>query len=96
MLNDIEITVKDKDHIHTFHSGVKAYIFHTGIYDCVLTVFGIDGLLEYVELVFDCYIADDNSTNVGALADYIAENYLSVKELSPRAVPDKYYIEGEH
>ena len=96
MLTDIEVTVKYKNHIHTFHSGVKAYIFHTGIYDEILTIYGIDGLLEYVDFVFDCYVADDNKTNVGALADYIAENYMSIKELSPRSVLNKFYIEGDY
>ena len=39
----------------------------------------------------DCYIADDNHTPLGALADYIATNWQKLKKLGRTDVLKKFY-----
>jgi hypothetical protein len=55
-----------------FKQGSKAFILHTGIENDIDKKYGMQELRDYVSFVHDCYIADDNHTPLGALADYIA------------------------
>lgn len=86
--------VRYKENEYSFRSGVAAYIFHAGI----LNDMGkrkADILLEYVDLVYDCYISDVNNTNLGKLADYIAENWKSLRKTDRYAILEKYYSEAD-
>ena len=78
-------------HTFTFEQGSKAYIFHTGVYNDIDKKYGIKGLLAYVNFVHDCYIADDNHTPLGALADYVATNWQKLKKLGRTDVLKKFY-----
>ena len=74
-----------------YKQGSKAYIFHTGIYNDIGKKYGIKGLREYIEFVHDCYIADDNHTPLGTLADYVATNWQTLKKLGRTDVLKKFY-----
>ena len=78
-------------HTFTFEQGSKAYIFHTGIYNDIDKKYGIKGLLAYVNFVHDCYIADDNHTPLGTLADYIASKWKKLKNKERYDVLNEFY-----
>lgn len=89
----IEITYNDK--IYAFEYGSQAYIFHTGIYNDMDEKYGIDGLLEYVAKVHDCYLSDSYRTPLGELCDYAAENWNEIKPLGRYEILEKFYTEIE-
>ena len=74
-----------------FKQGSKAFILHAGIENEIDEKFGIQGLRKYTNFVHDCYLADINNTPLGALADYIAENYEELKDKGRYEVLDKFY-----
>ncbi len=45
-------------------------------------------------LVSECYLKDDNATPLGALADYIAEHWLEVKDLPRRKILELFYTKN--
>ncbi len=55
--------------------------------------YGKRGLLQYVSLVQDCYLADSNRTPLGEFADYVARNWKYVKELGRYTILEKFYTE---
>lgn len=78
-MDDIKITVTYKDKEYTFDFGSQAYIFHTGIYKG-MDKRGEDVLSEYVSVVHECYLKDSNRTNLGELADYIADYWDAISK----------------
>jgi len=50
-------------------------------------------LLDYIELVRECYVKDDNPTPLGHLADFIAENWDKVDLLTRREILTLFYEE---
>ena len=77
-----------------FKQGSKAFIFHSGIYNQIDKKYGSKGLREYVDFVHDCYIADDNHTPLGALADYIATHWKKIKDKGRYDVLEEFYEKG--
>ena len=88
---ELKFTVTYGKHTFTFAQGAKAYIFHTGIYNDIDKKYGIKGLLAYVNFVHDCYIADDNHTPLGALADFIASKWKKLKNKERYDVLNEFY-----
>lgn len=95
-MTDVKFTVNYKAETYVFDYGVKAYIFHTGIYWELDDKYGLDVLLEYTDYIFDCYISDSNRTPVGALADYIAEHWERYRNVGVRTALDDFYIHGDY
>ncbi len=93
MTEDVQIIIRYKDWVYNFTSGAEAYIFHTGILNGVDKKHNIDELLNYVSYVFECYLDDDNSTPLGAFADYIAVNWNTVKGKSSVEALKGFYSE---
>ena len=92
-MTDIKIQVTYKDNVYAFEYGSQAYIFHTGIYNDVDDRFGIDGLLEYVNKIHECYLSDDNRTPLGELCDYVAEHWKKVRKMSKSKILENFYEE---
>ena len=92
-MSDIRIQVTYKDKIYAFEYGSQAYIFHTGIYNEIDLNYGIDGLLEYTALVHECYLSDSNRTPLGEFCDYVAENWIEIKDMCRYEILDKFYTE---
>ena len=80
-------------HSFTYQVGSEVYIFHTGIYNNIPKKYGIKGLREYVAFVHDCYLADDNHTPLGALADYIATHWKKLKSKGRHDVLEEFYAQ---
>ena len=78
-------------HTFAFQQGSKAYIFHMGVYNNIDKKYGIKGLLNYISFVHDCYLADDNHTPLGALADFIAINWKKLKNKGRYDVLEEFY-----
>ena len=74
-----------------FKQGSKAFILHSGIYNDIDKKYGISGLREYVAFVHNCYLADDNHTPLGTLADYIATHWKKLKKKGRRNVLEEFY-----
>ena len=89
-MEDIEFKVIYNDKSYAFEYGSEAYIFHTGIYND-MEMYGIDELLKYVTFVQNCYLKDSNRTPLGSLADYIAQNWESVKNKNHYSVLADFY-----
>ena len=94
-MENIEIIINFNGQEYKFDSGVKAYIFHTGLYNDMHTLYGLDTLLDYVSVVYSCYISDCNRTNVGALGDYIAEHWKRLENKPPRKILADYYFDED-
>lgn len=71
-MTDIKVVVTYKGKEYTFDFGSQAYIFHTGVYKG-MDERGEDVFSEYVSVVHECYLKDSNRTNLGELADYVAD-----------------------
>ena len=94
MVEELNFIVTYGNHTFSFAQGSKAYIFHTGIYNGIHDKYGIDGLLEYVAFVHDCYLADDLATPLGSLADYIAIRWKKLKKKGRYDVLKDFYEKG--
>ncbi len=88
---DITFQITYQEITYRFPFGSQAYIFHTAIYNQFDARYGMDEALHFVDAVFDCYIADDNKTSLGALCDYVAENWDTVKDLARRDILAGFY-----
>ena len=85
-------TVRFGDNEYTFTEGAKALIFHAGAdSDAVKQT----DLPDFTEKVYACYITDSSDTNLLKLADYVAENWKSLRKADRYAILDKYYSEAE-
>ena len=93
MEQELELIVKYKDNEYKFEYGSEVFIFQTAIYNDINDV---EEILEIVRFAQECYLKDSNNTNLGNLADYIALNWESVKDLSVYEVLDKFYDEQEY
>ena len=93
MQDSIKFQVTYRQKTYAFSSGSEVYIFHAGIYKDMDELYGIDILLKFVELTYDCYISDSNRTPLGSLADYIAENWEQIQELSNKEIFERFYNE---
>lgn len=85
-------TVRYGDKEYTFTEGAKALIFHAGIDSGAVKQ---KDLPDFTEKVYACYITDSNDTNLLKLADYVAENWKSLRKADRYAILDKYYSEAE-
>jgi len=72
-----------------FDFGSKAFIFHTTVYRDITDA---DLILEMVELVYQCYILDDNRTPLGSLADFIIEFWDEYKDMSRSKILEEFYL----
>lgn len=88
----LKIQVIYKNKTYNFEFGSQAYIFHTGLYKGMQKR-GIKQLLKYVDFVHTCYLIDNNRTPLGALADYIADNWKQVKNQDHYSVLDEFYLQ---
>lgn len=91
MENEIRFYADYKGVIFNLSYGSEAYILQAGIYNEIDTKYGICELMNFVNLVRDCYIKDDRPTPIGALSDYIAENWEQVREMERSAILEKFY-----
>lgn len=89
MTVDIQVTYNGK--VYKFEFGSEAYIFHTALYNEMDVKYGEDVLLKFVGVVQECYLADDNRTPLGSLADFVAENWEKVKGWSKRRILEEFY-----
>ncbi len=89
----LKIAVQYKEREFNFEFGSEAYIFHTGLYKTMDTRYSIGELLDYVDFTQRCYLEDRIRTNLGALADYIADEWDEVKALCVDEVLERFYKE---
>lgn len=89
--DDFKVCVTYQGKEYPFNYGSEAYIFHTGLYNSFYDTYGPEHLLEYTAFVHNCYINDDHRTPLGALADYIAEHWTSVKNKGKHKVLREFY-----
>lgn len=88
-MNEIKIEITYNGQSFIFDDGLKAYIFHLGIVDGMLNDFGFEGLMEYVEKVYD--VAKYPSTTwVEDVAEFIAENWEKLKDSCTSRIFDRF------
>ena len=91
MQKELQFIVTYGKRTFTFTQGSQIYIFHTGVYNDMDKKYGVKGLLAYVSFVHDCYLSDSNRTPLGALADFIAENWKRLKTKGRYDVLEEFY-----
>jgi hypothetical protein len=91
MNDEIKFKATYKNKTYAFAYGSKAYIFHAGVYNGMDSKYGIKTLLQYVSLVHNCYLSDDNRTPLGAFADFVAEKWEKAKGLGKYELLDGFY-----
>ena len=90
----VKFTAEYKDKTYTFDFGYEAYIFHIALCNEFAYKYNEAELLNFVSLVGECYLKDDNATPLGALADYIADHWIEVKDLPRRKILELFYTEN--
>ncbi len=93
-MEELKFTVTYNGNTYNYTFGSEIYIFHTGIYNEMHKKYSMKTLLKYVNLVQECYLEDSNRTPLGELADYVANNWKTVKKLDVCTLLDKFYIEN--
>lgn len=78
---------------YSFEFGSEVYVFHTGIYNKIDKKYGIKELLNYVNLVHECYLNDSNRTPLGDLCDYVAQHWKKLKNKGKYEILEKFYSE---
>ena len=89
-MKDIKFQVIYNNKVYSFQFGSQVYIFHTGLYNNMQRC-NEKQLLQYVDFVHECYLRDSNRTPLGALADYVAENWEQVKLQGYYDVLEEFY-----
>ena len=83
----MKITIEYSNKIYNFEHGYETYIFCAAVNN-EFDKTHPDELKDFIFLVGECYLKDSNQTPLGALSDYIAENWDKIKHLS------RYDIDG--
>lgn len=93
--NDFKVKVIFEGKEYIFESVSEAYIFHIGIHNDIHIDYGTDDLLTYIQYVQNCYLDDINHTPLCAFADYVAENWESVKKSGYRDMMQLFYAQED-
>lgn len=93
MEKPIEFKVIYKGKEYSFNCGAAVYIFDIATCNGFAESHDEKTLLDYIELVRECYIKDDNPTPLGSLADFIAEHWYAVNLLTLREILERFYEE---
>ena len=91
-MKDINFYIHYDNEVYNFKFGSQAYIFHTGLYNGLDKRFGITELLNYVAVVQNCYLSDDNRTPLGSLCDHDAKHWNNIKNKSKYDILDEFYL----
>ncbi len=91
MNDNFFVTVNFDGEQITFANGSQAYIFHTGVLNDIHIKYGMSGLLKYTAFVQKCYINLQREDSLGDFADYVAENWERVKDMSDIVMLRDYY-----
>lgn len=87
----LKITIEYENQVFEYQDGYHAYIFDYAIENDFDKKYGFEELKRFVYRVGQCYLKDSNPTPLGALTDFMAENWESLKELSRYDILDKFY-----
>ena len=86
----MKITIEYSNKIYNFEHGYETYIFCAAVNN-EFDKTHPDELKDFIFLVGECYLKDSNQTPLGALSDYIAENWDKIKHLSRYDILEKFY-----
>ena len=78
--------------VYTYKSGTEVMIFDYGIGNEIDRKYGMKALKEYVELVYELYLSDDNPTPLGTLCDYVAKHWKKVRNKDRYDILDEFYF----
>ncbi|MBE5734724.1 MAG: hypothetical protein E7347_06770 [Clostridiales bacterium] len=87
----LKITIEYENQVFEYQNGYQAYIFDYAIENEFDKKYGFEELKRFVYRVGECYLKDSNSTPLGTLTDFMAQNWESLKELSRYDILDKFY-----
>lgn len=54
--------------------------------------YGMKALKEYVALVYELYLSDNNDTPLGKLCDYIAQHWKKLQNKGRYEILDEFYF----
>ena len=86
----MKIIIEYNNKIYNFENGYEAYIFCAAVNNEFDKTHSTK-LKDFVVLVGECYLKDSNQTPLGALSDYMAENWDKIKHLSRYDILEKFY-----
>ena len=86
----MKITIEYSNKIYNFEHGYETYIFCAAVNN-EFDKTHPDELKDFIFLVGECYLKDSNQTPLGALSDYMAENWDKIKHLSRYDILEKFY-----
>ena len=86
----MKITIEYSNKIYNFEHGYETYIFCAAVNN-EFDKTHPDELKDFIFLVGECYLKDSNQTPLGALSDYMAENWNKIKNLSRYDILEKFY-----
>ena len=80
----MKITIEYSNKIYNFEHGYETYIFCAAVNN-EFDKTHPDELKDFIFLVGECYLKDSNQTPLGALSDYMAENWDKIKHYKTMA-----------
>ena len=87
----LKITIEYENQVFVYQDGYYAYIFDYAVENDFDKTYGIEELKRFVYRVGECYLKDSIPTPLGALTDFMAKNWESLKELSRYDILDRFY-----
>ncbi|MCM1440800.1 MAG: hypothetical protein NC131_16600 [Roseburia sp.] len=91
-MKTLSFHVNYNDTIYSYKSGAEAMIFDYGIGNEIDRKYGMKTLKEYIALVYELYLSDDNDTPLGKLCDYVAKHWKKLKHKSKYDILDEFYL----
>jgi hypothetical protein len=67
-------------------------IFDYGVNNEIDRKYGMKALKEYVALVYELYLSDDNPTPLGTLCDYVAKYWKKLKNKGRYDILSEFYF----
>ena len=89
----MKITVECNNKKYQFTNTAPVYIFECAIENNFDKKYGEKTLMEFINLVYECYMKDCNATPLGHLSDYMAKHWKKIKNLSRYDILEKFYAQ---
>ena len=87
----MKITVEYKSKTYEFTNAAHVYIFECAIENNFDKKYGKKALMEFINLVYECYMKDSNATPLGHLTVYMAKHWKKIKNLGRYEILNKFY-----
>ncbi len=90
-MKTLTFNINYDNQIYTYKSGTEAMIFDYGVNNEIDRKYSMKALKEYIALVYELYLSDDNPTPLGTLCDYVAKYWKKIRNKNKYDILTKFY-----